>query len=70
MCIRDRDEYMDYLCYIITHLRPNIVVHRISGDAPKELLIAPSWDVHKKWVMNGLFKRMNEEDLTQGMRCV
>lgn len=61
------DEYMDSLCYIITHLRPDIVVHRISGDAPKELLIAPSWDVHKKWVMNGLFKRMNEENLTQGI---
>lgn len=61
------DEYMDYLCFIITHLRPNIVVHRISGDAPKELLVAPSWDIHKKWVMNGLFKRMNEENLIQGM---
>ena len=60
------DQYMDYLCYIITHLRPNIVIHRISGDAPKELLIAPSWDIHKKWVMNGLFKRMNDEDLWQG----
>lgn len=60
------DEYMDYLCFIITHLRPNIVVHRISGDAPKELLVAPSWDIHKKWVMNGLFKRMNEENLIQG----
>ena len=60
------DQYMDCLCYIITHLNPNIVIHRISGDAPKELLIAPSWDIHKKWVMNGLFKRMNAEDLWQG----
>lgn len=60
------DDYMDYLCYILTHLRPDIVVHRISGDAPKELLLAPSWALHKKWVMNGLFKRMNEEDLWQG----
>lgn len=60
------DQYMYYLCYIITHLRPDIVIHRISGDAPKELLIAPSWDIHKKWVMNGLFKRMNNEDLWQG----
>ena len=60
------NQYMDYLCYIITHLRPDIVIHRISGDAPKELLIAPSWDIHKKWVMNGLFKRMNAEDLWQG----
>ena len=60
------DQYMDYLCYIITHLRPDIVIHRISGDAPKELLIAPGWDTHKKWVMNGLFKKMNEDDLWQG----
>ena len=60
------EQYMDCLCYIITHLNPNIVIHRISGDAPKELLIAPSWDIHKKWVMNGLFKRMNVEDLWQG----
>ena len=60
------EQYMDCLCYIITHLNPNIVIHRISGDAPKELLIAPSWDIHKKWVMNGLFKRMNAEDLWQG----
>lgn len=60
------DQYMDYLCYIITHLNPDIVIHRISGDAPKDLLIAPDWDIHKKWVMNGLFKRMQNEDLWQG----
>ena len=60
------DEYLEYLVYAITHLRPDIVVHRISGDAPKDLLIAPEWNVHKKWVLNGLDRVLREKDLWQG----
>lgn len=61
------DYYLDSLTYILTHLRKDIVVHRISGDAPKDILIAPEWNKHKKWIINGLFKRMNQENLYQGM---
>ncbi len=61
------DYYLDCLIYIITHLRKDIVIHRISGDSPKDILIAPDWNKHKKWVMNGLFKKMNESNLYQGM---
>lgn len=61
------DYYLESLCYILTHIKPDIVIHRISGDAPKELLVAPSWNIHKKWVMNGLFKLMRNKDLWQGM---
>ena len=59
--------YMKSLVYIITHLRPNIVIHRITGDAPKELLIAPEWNLHKKKVLNGLTKILNEKNLWQGI---
>ena len=62
----DFDEYLECLVYAITHLRPDIVIHRISGDAPKDLLIAPEWNVHKKWVLNGLDKVLKEKDLWQG----
>ena len=61
------EEYMDELIYIITHLREDIVIHRFSGDPPKELLVAPDWMNHKKWIMNGLNNRMKQEDLRQGM---
>lgn len=61
------DEYLEYLVYAITHLRPDIVIHRISGDSPKDLLIAPEWNVHKKWVLNGLDKLLNEKNLSQGI---
>ena len=59
--------YLDCLAYIITHISPDIVIHRISGDAPKDILVAPSWNLHKKWILNGFDKLMRERDLFQGM---
>lgn len=60
------DEYFEDLTYIITHLNPNVIVHRICADAPKDILIAPEWNAHKKWVLNGLEKILEENDLWQG----
>ena len=59
--------YLDELCYIITHIRKDIILHRISGDAPKDMLVAPNWNSHKKLVLNGIDKILRERDLYQGM---
>ena len=59
--------YLDCVTYILTHISPNIVVHRISGDAPKNLLLAPSWNLHKKWILNGIDKKLKDENLYQGI---
>lgn len=59
--------YLKCVAYVLTHISPNIVIHRISGDAPKDLLVAPDWNVHKKWIINGLDKLLREQDLWQGM---
>ena len=61
------EEYMSNLTYIITHINPEIIVHRISADPPEDLLVAPEWCLHKKWVLNGLDKFLKESDLHQGM---
>ena len=58
--------YLNTLAYVISHLRPDIIIHRISGDAPKDLLVAPEWNMHKKWVLNGFEKLLKEQDLWQG----
>lgn len=58
--------YLDTITYIVTHISPDVVIHRISGDAPKDLLIAPDWNLHKKWVLNGFDKILREQDLWQG----
>lgn len=64
------DEYFESCSYILTHISPDIVIHRISGDAPKDLLVAPSWNSHKKWIMNGLEKYLKGNNLYQGMYYV
>lgn len=58
--------YLNQLSYIITHIKPTFIIHRITGDAPKDLLIAPEWNLHKKWVLNGFEKMLKENDLWQG----
>lgn len=59
--------YLNCVSYILTHISPNMIIHRISGDAPRDLLIAPSWNSHKKWIINGLDKLLREQNLWQGM---
>ncbi len=59
--------YLDSVAYILTHISPNIVIHRVSGDAPKDLLLAPEWNLHKKWIINGLDKLLRDKNLFQGM---
>ena len=61
------DEYLHSCAYILTHISPKLIIHRVSGDAPKDLLVAPEWNRHKKWIINGLDKLMREKDLWQGM---
>ena len=59
--------YLNCVTYVLTHISPDIVIHRVSGDAPKDLLLAPDWNSHKKWIINGLDKLMREQNLWQGM---
>ena len=61
------EEYMESLVYILTHISKDIVIHRISGDAPKDLLVAPEWNLHKKLVLNGIDKLLKENNLYQGL---
>ena len=62
----DLDDYIETLIDILTHLNPNFVIYRISGDAPKDILIAPHWNKHKMWILHGFEKRFRARDLWQG----
>lgn len=61
------EQYLEECTYVLTHINPDIIIHRVSGDAPKDLLVAPSWNIHKKWIINGLDKLLKEKNLYQGM---
>ena len=59
-------EYEDLLFSALAALRPETVVHRITGDGPKRLLIAPLWSTDKKRVLNTLLHDMKEQGIYQG----
>ena len=50
------DEYADILCDCLKEIPPGMVVHRFTGDGPKNLLVAPKWSADKKMVINRLNK--------------
>ncbi len=60
------EEYIESATYVITHISQDVIIHRISGDAPRDLLVAPEWNLHKKWIINGITKKLIEDDLWQG----
>ena len=62
----DLDDYIETLIDIMTHLNPEFIIHRISGDAPKDILVAPYWNKHKMWILHGFEKRFRARDLWQG----
>lgn len=59
-------QYLDVLTASLERLRPDMVVHRVTGDAPKDLLLSPLWSSRKRLVLNTLHKRMKEQNTWQG----
>ena len=62
----EKDAYLDILIHCLELLHPEIVVHRVTGDGPKELTIAPLWSLHKRDVLNSLHARMRAQGAYQG----
>ena len=62
------DEYMEILIHCIELLSKDIVIHRVTGDGPKDLLIAPAWSLDKRNVLNTLHRKMRQLNTYQG-RC-
>ena len=60
------ESYISLLSDIITLLPPEFIIHRLTGDGPKEHLIAPTWTKNKRHVLNGITKYFNEHDIYQG----
>lgn len=60
------DEYFILLGKLLSRLRPDIVVHRLTGDGPKSLLLAPQWTGNKRLVLNAMQKYLKDADIWQG----
>ena len=60
------EEYTDILISCIERMPQECVIHRITGDPPKRLLIAPRWTADKKHVLNYIHHRFKERKTFQG----
>lgn len=66
--IYELDDYVSLVIRCIEELREDIVIHRLTGDGPRDLLIAPRWTLQKRKVLNEITRRMKETDSRQGKR--
>ena len=60
------EDYCEFIIDCLEHLPPSMVIHRITGDGPRKLLVAPLWSTDKKRVLNTIQKRLKERETWQG----
>jgi len=63
----EEKEYVDLICKAISILPENMVVHRLTGDAPRELLIGPLWSLKKWETLNAIDKTLKDNNIYQGL---
>lgn len=66
--VLSQEDYTDILIHCLEILSPDITIHRLTGDGPKDLLLAPLWSLNKKNILNTLHKTMRQRGTYQG-RC-
>lgn len=60
------EEYVALMGDCIARLRPEVTIHRLTGDGPEDLLVAPLWTKNKRSVLNALHRHLKEKDVWQG----
>lgn len=66
--VLEKETYLDLVADCLERLSPEIVIHRLTGDGPRRILIAPLWSADKRGVLNSLHKRLKERGSVQGCR--
>lgn len=60
------EDYIDLIVKAVSMLPEDMVVHRLTGDAPRALLIGPMWSLKKWEILNAIDKKLEDEDIWQG----
>lgn len=64
------DEYTSLVVQALEFLPPRIVIHRLTGDGPRNLLMAPSWTLQKKKALNMISHKQKQLDSYQGKEVI
>ncbi len=65
-----QEDYIDLICKGISMLPQEMVVHRLTGDAPRESLIGPMWSLKKWEVLNSIDKALEDNNIYQGKNYI
>ena len=64
--VLDAETYVDWLADFVERLRPDQVLHRLTGDAPLEKRLAPRWEIHKNSIRELLAAELHRRGTRQG----
>mgnify|MGYP002582012493 FL=1 len=60
------EEYVNLVVECLEIIPPEVTIHRLTGDAPRSILINPPWSFNKRTILNGIDERMHLLDTWQG----
>ena len=63
------DEYVSLVVECLELIPPHVTIHRLTGDAPRPILISPPWSFNKRTILNGINDRLNLLDTWQGKKA-
>ena len=64
--LMSREEYIDLVVDQLTYIPPEVVIERLTGDAPLKDLFEPTWSIKKVTILNDIDKLMKAKDVYQG----
>lgn len=65
----EKDEYFELLADALEIIPEELVVHRLTGDGAKKILVAPLWTANKRDVLNSMSRYFDEKNIVQGKNC-
>lgn len=66
----DFEEYINLLINCLEHISPDMIIHRVTGDGPGDLMLAPMWSTKKRVVLNTLHSEMKKRESYQGKQIL
>jgi uncharacterized protein len=66
----ERDEYVGLICDFLERLPPEMVIHRLQGEAPPEFLVGPKWCLDKGRLLEAIDAELESRDSRQGAKWV
>ena len=63
------EEYVSLVVDCLEVIPPHVTIHRLTGDAPRSILINPPWSFNKRTILNGINDRLNLLDTWQGKKA-